>query len=94
MKNGYSESIMDTEQGVCYVCGTHTDTARHEIFYGTANRRLSKQFGTWINVCPKCHDAIHQGFSIDEDLKIKGQIAFQEHYPSMKFRAIFGRNYI
>lgn len=57
--NGYNESIMSTEEGVCVLCGLVTDTARHEVFYGTATRALSKKYGLWVNLCPRCHARVH-----------------------------------
>lgn len=44
-RNGYNPSIIPTQDGVCMLCGLCTDTARHEIFYGTGERRLSKRYG-------------------------------------------------
>ena len=50
-RNGYNPSILATEDGVCMLCGLCTDTARHEIFYGTGERSLSKRYGLWVNLC-------------------------------------------
>ena len=54
-RNGYGPSILDTEQGTCYVCGLQTDTIRHEIYHGVGNRSISKANGFWVNLCPRCH---------------------------------------
>lgn len=58
-RNGYNDSIINGfEDGVCYLCG-RTGTARHEIFYGTGTRDLSKRYGLWVCLCPKCHELVH-----------------------------------
>ena len=58
-RNGYNPSILDTEAGVCYICGRQTETARHEI-YGGKNRQVSKREGFWVNLCPDCHARVHR----------------------------------
>ena len=96
-KNGYIDSILDTEDGVCYLCGKHTETCRHEIF-GGSNRKDSKRLGLWVNLCPDCHNCSPKGvhFNRDVDLELKkdGQLAFVRAYPFGDFLAIFGKNYI
>lgn len=57
--NGYNKSLLDTEAGECYLCPYVGDTARHEIFYGTSTRALSKRLGLWVNLCPRCHAEVH-----------------------------------
>lgn len=58
-RNGYNESIMATTAGECYLCPYVGDTARHEVFYGTGTRALSKRYGLWVNLCPRCHAEVH-----------------------------------
>ena len=58
-RNGYSKSIMATTAGECYLCGYVGETARHEVFYGTGTRALSKRYGLWVNLCPRCHAEVH-----------------------------------
>jgi hypothetical protein len=58
-RNGYAPSILDTDAGLCYVCWRHTETARHEIFFGRGRRKKSKRLGLWVNLCPRCHTAVH-----------------------------------
>ena len=96
MRNGYGKSLFPTEDGKCYVCGFVGDTARHEILHG-ANRSISKRFGLWIAVCPRCHANIHA-----EDngsylyLKEEAEERFLREYNKdvADFIAIFGRNYL
>jgi len=59
-RNGYNASIIETEDGVCLLCGLCTDTARHEVFYGPGTRTLSKKYGLWVNLCPNCHAKVHR----------------------------------
>ena len=92
--NGYNESCLVTEQGVCFLCGRQVDTCRHEIFFGTANRSNSKKCGMWVNVCPLCHSRIHANPQQYIFLKEAGQRSFEALRPRAEFIAIFGRNYL
>ena len=59
-RNGYEPSVFDTEQGTCFLCGAEGDTVRHEAYFGSKNRRMSKEKGAWANICPRCHRIIHE----------------------------------
>ena len=93
-RNGYNDSALPTQFGECFICGAHVDTARHEIFYGTANREQSKREGMWVNVCPRCHRLIHNYPDQYIVLKQTGQKYFERLRPRAEFVAIFGRNYL
>ena len=58
-RNGYNPSIMATTAGECYLCGYEGETVRHEVFYGTGTRALSKRYGLWVNICVRCHAEVH-----------------------------------
>ena len=58
-RNGYNKSIMATTAGECYLCHRQCDTARHEVFGGCGTRTLSKRYGLWVNLCPRCHAEVH-----------------------------------
>lgn len=92
-KNGYTKSLLLTEQDTCYICGRDVETARHEI-YGASNRQISKALGMWVNVCPKCHELIHNNPIKYEWLKVAGQLAFEREYGHDRFIECFGRNYL
>ena len=92
--NGYNKSLFNTEEGECYICKSHCDTARHEIYYGISNRAFSKALGMWINVCPRCHSKIHS-YPVDYiPLKEEGQRIFEREYGHDRFVAVFSRNYL
>jgi len=95
-KNGYNPSIMPTREGRCYVCNKETDTAIHEIFYGTANRKNSKKYGTWVYVCPSCHDNIHDNPNRGTDIHLKrnAQWCFEQYNTRQEFIRIFGRTWL
>lgn len=90
--NGYKPSILSTEAGVCVFCGLCTDTARHEIFYGTGERTLSKKYGLWVNLCPRCHARVHadkQG-EANRALQELAQDAWLRHGRSLEdFKRLF-----
>lgn len=91
-RNGYNKSILATTAGVCYVCGSNCETARHEVYEGNGTRALSKRYGLWINICPSCHQYIHEHPKSDKavDLKDDARAAFiaAGHTPA-EFQRIF-----
>lgn len=91
--NGYNPSIMTTEPGLCYICGFHTETARHEIF-GGPDRALSKKYGLWVDVCPRCHSRIHANGSQYIFLKNAAQRRFEALHGHREFERIFKVNYL
>ena len=91
--NGYIESIMTTTDGECYICGRVCDTARHEI-YGASNRTNSKAWGTWVALCPTCHERVHRRPKEYIWLKVAGQLQFEKLHGHIQFMSVYGRNYI
>ena len=95
-RNKYAPSILKTESGTCYICQKNTETARHEIFFGTAYREKSKMLGAWVNLCPKCHERVHGKDSFyNYELKKIGQFYLMDHYgwDINEWRERFGKNY-
>lgn len=82
----------------CEICGIETECARHEVFFGTANRRLSIKWGMTAWLCPAHHNMTNDGvhFNRDNDLILKRryQAHFELMYSHELFVAIFGRNYL
>ena len=95
-KNGYADSIFDTEPGKCYICGGEGDTVRHEVFYGHKDRKMSKWKGCWLNICPSCHRIIHEkpdNGKLDRSLKRGCYHKYCELYGREVFFAHFRRYY-
>ena len=93
-RNGYSDSLFVTEPGECYVCRARRETARHEVLYGIANRRLAKRDGLWINVCPECHRRIHAEPEHYIWLKMEAQEKYEALYGRDRFFATYGHYYL
>ena len=78
----------------CDECGKE-----HHIF-GGPNRHLSEEYGLKVYICPECHRtsarAVHQDPAGEANryLQAAGQKAFEEHFPELSFREIFGKNYL
>lgn len=94
-------SILTDDLEHCIICG-RPNVNKHEIFFGTANRQLSKNYGLVIPLCEELHHnqyackGIHFDKKLCEKWQIIGQKAFMEHYNKTadEFRMIFGKNYI
>nr|DAG61195.1 MAG TPA: hypothetical protein [Caudoviricetes sp.] len=77
-------------------------TVRHEIFFGTANRKKSIKYGLVVFIRPEDHNmseyGVHcrKGHDFDAYLKKYGQhIAMQTYgWNKEKFRNIFGKSYL
>lgn len=95
--NGYAPSILATENGFCYFCGRQAEVVRHEIFYGSLLRKVSKEQGTWCYLCVPCHQFEHQGGGLERDgmtLKQMAQTAFERNHTREEFMKLYGRNYL
>lgn len=83
----------------CYVCGMTYNLHRHHIFYGTANRRKSDEFGAWVYLCARHHnmsdDGVHFNKELDLMLKQQAQEAWEERFGRREdFIRIFGKSYL
>lgn len=82
----------------CLICKTYLDIHKHEIFFGTANRKLSIKYGLVVPLCGRHHNMSNEGvhFNRKLDLKLKqqGQKAFEYHYPDLDFIKIFGKSFL
>lgn len=73
---------------------------RHEVFFGSKQRKLSIQYGLIIFLTDEMHNmsdkGIHFNKDFDTEVKIIAQRAFMKHYHKNKdeFRLIFGKSYI
>lgn len=94
-------SILTEDLEHCIICG-RPNVNKHEIFFGTANRQLSKNYGLVIPLCEAEHHNQYacKGIHFDKDLCEKwqriGQQTFMEYYNKTadEFRLIFGKNYL
>lgn len=90
------KSIMQDKKE-CYV--THKTTGLHlHHIYGAANRKLSDKLGCVVWLSPEYHNmsnkGVHFNREFDLELKRECQKRFEEVYPNLNFREIFGRNYL
>lgn len=91
-------SILQKEKK-CYVCGKLVGLHTHEVYYGK-NRQRSIDDGCCIYLCGKHHnlskEGIHFNKELDELVKTKMQIAWQEYYNKSvdDFIKRFGKNYL
>jgi hypothetical protein len=103
------ESILqDNDDKECFICRAFAIMGKqqyiwegvhwHHVFYGTANRRLSEKYKLKVRLCLAHHtegkDAVHMNHDIDFTLKKTAQYAFEECYPELDFRSIFGKDYL
>lgn len=101
-----AKSIMqDKEDGQCYLCRLlHGDYSikpvceEHHVIGGAANRKLSEKYGLKVYLDPEHHrtgrEAVHKNAETANLLKEEAQRAFEEAYPALNFREIFGKNYL
>lgn len=97
-----SKSIMQRDDGICYLCKKlydgewHQETEEHHCF-GASNRSLSEHFGLKVYLCIPHHrtskEAVHQNIEMMRLVQRDAQTAFETKYPDLDFRVIFGRNY-
>ena len=96
------KSILQTERE-CYLSGRTDWLEEHHIFYGQGRRNLSEQYGLkvwlnhyWHNEPPTAHcpcGGVHFNRALRRELEQEGQKAFEQRYPDLDFRKLFGRSY-
>lgn len=93
-----NKSILQKDLSRCYVCHTRNDTHIHEVFYGSANRKKSIDYGCYVALCAKHHNmsdlGVHYNKDLDLELKQKMQMEFEKRYSHAKFMQIFNKNYL
>ena len=93
------KSIVQTKNE-CYKCHKTYGLHRHEIFYGTANRKKSIEDGLTVKLCGIHHNLSNEGVHFDNefDLQLKrlGQIIWEEYYHKTTddFIVRYGKNYL
>ena len=82
----------------CIVCGDTLGLHRHEVFFGTADRRKSIKWGLQVYLCPRHHNAskegVHFNKDLDDRLKRYAQTKFEEVNGHDVFMEIFHKNYL
>ena len=82
----------------CFFCKTTQDLHHHEVFYGSANRKKSIQYGCQVWLCGKHHnlstDGVHFNKKRDEYLKQYTQLEFEKVFGHTKFMEVFNKNYL
>lgn len=91
------QSILVGDMGHCMVCGQpHPEV--HHVLFGNSNRKWSEKYRLIVPLCAEHHRGwdLSPHFNREFDLKLKkyAQERFQEEYPNLNFREIFGKNYI
>ena len=82
----------------CCICGrpfAHT----HEVFYGTANREVSRSAGFQVRLCEEHHQGtsgVHgrDGHALDMELKCEMQAKYEVSHSRQEFISLIGRSYI
>ena len=91
------KSIINNEKQ-CLICGSTYNVHKHHIYGGTANRKLSEEYGCWCYLCARHHNmsefGVHYSKALDLKLKQFTQQKFNENYPDLDFMKIFGKNYL
>lgn len=68
------------------------------VFYGTANRKKSEEFGCWVYLCAGHHNmtdySVHFNKELDLKLKTECQKEFEKYGSREDFRRIFGKSYL
>jgi hypothetical protein len=98
-KKGNQKMRMDQETRMCEYCNKHLAVTQHEIFYGSANRKISKKIDEFnLFICSKCHDAAHYKLDLGHDvnmaLRIEAQMTFERRKSHEEFMELIKRNYL
>ncbi len=92
-------SIVQPDLDECFECHRRgVQLHKHEIFFGTADRKKSIKYGMVVALCPRHHnmssDGVHHNRELDLKLKRIGQKVFEERYGHDKFMDTFHHNYL
>ena len=85
------ESLFTNDMDHCFLCHSKRNDL-HEIF-GGRNRINSMKYGLILPLCRNCHSRYQNDKNFNDYWHKKGQAAFEEIYPDLKFIDIFKRNY-
>lgn len=100
-----AKSIMHNKADrTCYLCmklrrdySIRTGLQEHHVMSGTANRKLSEEYGLKVYLCLEHHtagpEAVHNNAGNRKMLMKEAQSIFEKKYSHEKWMEIFGRNY-
>ncbi|MDD3416373.1 MAG: phosphoenolpyruvate carboxykinase [Lachnospiraceae bacterium] len=82
------KSIVNTDYGTCYLCGSHRNLEEHHIF-GGPNRKISEKYGLKVRLCRDCHtgnEGVHKKKELMNSLKMMGQTVFESKYENREIK--------
>lgn len=91
------KSIIQQGDPRCFICGRVTELDRHHVMSGTANRKLSEEYGLTVYLCRNHHtgpDGVHSNRKLADHLKRLAQIAFEARHGREKWMEIFKKSYL
>lgn len=77
----------------CCMCGKPREHL-HEVFFGTANRQKSKDYGMVMPLCAYHHELVHRDRALRLKTQQVAQRKFEQTHSHEEFMSIFGRNYL
>ena len=81
----------------CYFCGKPAQCI-HEVYYGTANRRISIQNGFCVGLCHGEHNlytkSVHNDRKMDLELKQLYQKEYEKSHTREEFTKLIGKSYL
>lgn len=92
------KSILNNQKE-CYFCKTTIGLARHHIFGGRANRKISEQEGCWVWLCGYHHNLSNQGVHFNKQLDLELKEECQKRWEEINgtredFRRLFGKSWL
>ena len=69
----------------------------HHVMSGTANRKLSDEYGLTVWLCQAHHtgpDGVHMNHERGKSLKRLAQVAFEARHSHAEWMEIFKKNYL
>lgn len=81
----------------CFFCGRPAECI-HEVFFGTANRRISIENGFCVGLCHKEHNLSNKSVHKDREMDLKLKRAYQKEYMKThtkeEFIRLIGKSYL
>ena len=91
------KSILQDGEPRCYVCGCVRNLELHHVMSGTANRKLSDEYGLTVYLCRDHHTGsigVHSDIILNQRLKRDAQRAFEKTHSHAEWMTIFRKNYL